>query len=66
MNGFLRPGVTGATAESFPLFRCPLCDLTGEIDEDQFEGRVSIDCPDYACNYHETKNWKAEETGVMT
>lgn len=54
--GVLRPEVVGATAESFPLFRCPGCLKTGEIDEDQFHGRVSIDCP-FGCGYHETRDW---------
>lgn len=57
MSGFLRRGTVGATAESFPLFRCPGCGLVGEIDEDQFHGRVSIVCP---CGYHETRDWSAE------
>lgn len=61
MSGNLKPEVIGATAESFPLFRCPACKEVGEIDADQFEGRVSIECPFSHCLYHETKNWKDEE-----
>ena len=52
--GFLTAETVGATRESFPLFRCPLCKKTGTIDDDQFNGRVSIQCD---CGYHETKNW---------
>lgn len=50
----LRPEVAGATRESFPLFRCPGCKRTGDIDFDQFIGKVSILCD---CGYHETKDW---------
>lgn len=32
--------------------RCPGCGQWGEIDGEQYIGRVSIDCPD--CEYHET------------
>lgn len=54
-RGVLRSNVIGATVESFPLFRCPKCTQTGEIDLDQFMGKVSIMCP--MCPYHETKDW---------
>lgn len=57
--GYLRAGVIGATAESFPLFRCPKCLRTGTIDDDQFHGRVSIQCPREGCDYHETTDWSA-------
>ena len=53
--GTLKADVIGATKESFPLFRCPDCKLTGSIDDDQFHGRVSIVCS--YCSYHETKDW---------
>ena len=49
----------GATDESFPLFRCPGCKHVGDIDDDQFHGRVSIDCTN--CDYHETQDWSAQE-----
>jgi len=55
VSGLLQPDVIGATEESFPLFRCPNCKSTGEIDRDQFEGSVSIMC---GCGYHETKDWR--------
>lgn len=59
MAGLLRAGVRGATAESFPLFRCPGCGTTGDIDDDQFHGRVSIECPTPGCGYHDTRDWSA-------
>lgn len=55
----LREDVIGANKESFPLFRCPSCKGTGGIDEEQFQGKVSIVCP--FCDYHETKDWSTEE-----
>lgn len=54
-RGFIRSDVIGTNAESFPLFRCPTCGVVGEIDEDQYRGRVSIECPE--CTYHETMDW---------
>lgn len=33
---------------------CPVCGLVGTVDEDQYKGRVSIDCTN--CAYHETHN----------
>lgn len=32
-------------------FQCPLCEVFGEIDNDQFHGRISILCD---CGFHET------------
>lgn len=58
MKGLLRSGVVGATAESFPLFRCPGCKQSGLIDEDQYYGRVSVEC---VCGWHVTRDWS--ETG---
>ncbi len=34
------------------IAQCPGCGLEARIDDDQYHGRVSIDCP--ACPYHET------------
>ena len=35
-------------------FGCPLCHRSGLIDEDQYFGRVSIQC---GCGFHETINF---------
>lgn len=32
--------------------RCPGCQETLWINQDQYEGKVSMDCPE--CDYHET------------
>lgn len=34
--------------------KCPGCEAWGFIDDDQYHGRVSIDCLE--CDYHETVN----------
>lgn len=31
---------------------CPGCGIRARIDRDQYEGKVSVDCPE--CSYHET------------
>lgn len=38
--------------------KCPGCQQWADIDEDQFFGNVSIDCPN--CDYHETINLHRE------
>lgn len=51
------------------VFMCPVCRGRGEIDDDQYHGRVSILCqgkirtesgPWKDCTYHETKDWSKE------
>ena len=37
--------------------KCPNCGLEVSIDQDQYEGKISIDCPN--CKYHETHNFAA-------
>lgn len=32
--------------------KCPDCGIWGLIDDDQWHGRVSVNCPN--CDYHET------------
>lgn len=41
--------------------RCPGCGTWGEIDDDQFHGRVSV-WHDPGCGYHETVDWAAIST----
>jgi hypothetical protein len=46
VGGVVRDG------EIVQQFKCPGCQTWGDIDSDQFHGRVSVDCPN--CEYHET------------
>lgn len=41
---------------SFLWFACPECEEVGMIDADQFHGRVSMICPNEACDFHMTIN----------
>ena len=34
--------------------RCPICGTWGYIDDDQFHGRVSVQCEAQGCTFHET------------
>jgi len=36
--------------------KCPRCEVYGEIDDDQYHGRISIQCTD-ECGFHETINF---------
>lgn len=40
--------------ETVRQIECPGCGVWGDIDEDQYHGRISIDCPE--CEFHETVN----------
>lgn len=43
--------------------KCPRCLTWGEVDDDQWNGRVSLKCGERflhrPCNWHETVNFKA-------
>lgn len=39
--------------------RCPLCGTWGYIDDDQFHGRVSMECGEKGCTFHETHDLSA-------
>jgi len=43
---------------------CPGCGLRARMDEDQYAGRVSVDCPE--CAYHETHDHRCtpDDTGT--
>ena len=36
-------------------FKCPDCNVLGYIDDDQYNGRISIQC---SCGFHKTLNLK--------
>ena len=38
------------------ILTCPKCGLKARIDQDQFEGKVSVDCPE--CEFHETHDFR--------
>lgn len=40
------------------MVECPGCKVYLEADDDQIQGKVSMDCP--LCEYHETHNMTAE------
>lgn len=52
-----KEGEVGTRMGLYPLFKCPQCKGVGIIDEEQFHGKVSIQCPFAPCTYHETKDW---------
>lgn len=59
-RGFELHRVAGAAAW---FLRCPGCGRLGVIDEDQFHGRVSVDCFDEACPFHETHDFSQAVAG---
>lgn len=56
-NGYFIDIVTLDGEYAYKL-ECPNCCEAGFIDEDQFKGNVSIDCPE--CEFHETVNLRDE------
>jgi len=38
--------------------KCPKCGIWADADHDQFDGKVSLDCPNTVCDYHETHNFR--------
>ena len=55
------PGTPPATrTDPFATVRCPGCKGVGHIDQDQYEGRVSIRCDNESCDYHETHDLRTE------
>jgi len=49
----MNPEIIEATRDGKPIkkLRCPDCGIFGQIDDDQFHGRVSVLCE---CGFHET------------
>lgn len=41
------------------LLRCPECGTWAEIDDDQYHGRVSVQCVTEGCRFHETHDFFA-------
>ena len=47
----MKPRIANAAQR---LIECPICCALGIVDEDQWHGLVSIQCPEDGCTYHET------------
>lgn len=45
--------------------RCPSCGTFAEIDEDQYRGRVSVECSTAGCAFHETHNFAVLERQAL-
>lgn len=39
------------------MLKCPGCGTWGDLDDDQFYGRVSTQCPMEGCMFHETEDF---------
>ncbi len=48
------------------LFECPGCKGWGSLDDDQMNGRVSVDHSGPDCTYHETHNYAAALQAKIT
>lgn len=44
----------------YAKIRCPECGSIGWIDRDQFEGKISIECTEKVCTYHETHDLRVD------
>lgn len=45
--------------DRYATFVCPKCGFSGTIDKDQYEGKVSIQCP-LGCSFHETIDFRSK------
>lgn len=43
--------------------KCPQCGVWGELDDDQYHGRISV--YHEGCSFHETVNFSAIEKGEV-
>jgi hypothetical protein len=42
-----------STDGCYARIRCPICKFAGWVDKDQYDGRISIQCDQPGCTYHE-------------
>lgn len=51
--------LTKVLVDGVPTWKleCPQCGLIGSLDDDQYHGRVSVDCPNENCTFHETHDF---------
>lgn len=49
------------------LWECPRCEQWGQLSDDQWAGKVSVQCGDGQryCGYHETHDFGGELVAVM-
>ena len=40
-----------------PKLCCPDCGGAGYLDDDQYHGRISTECFNKNCSYHQTIDW---------
>lgn len=45
--------------------RCPSCGTFADIDDDQYRGRVSVECGTPGCAFHETHNFAQLEADAL-
>jgi len=45
--------------------RCPACGIFAEMDDDQYHGRVSVECAAPGCVFHETHNFALLERQAL-
>jgi hypothetical protein len=46
--------------------RCPGCGIYADVDDDQWRGRVSVECATPGCTFHETHNFALLEAQAWT
>jgi hypothetical protein len=59
LPGFMLTRKVLRDGEIICQLKCPGCQTWGDIDDDQWHGKVSIDCP--TCDFHETVHLSQEE-----
>lgn len=55
----------GSPTLNVTKIRCPSCRTFGEVDQDQWQGRVSIECSTPGCTFHETHNFAQLEADAL-
>ena len=48
--------LVNATDKEYATFNCPKYNLFGIIDKEQYEGKISIQCPN--CDFHKTIDFR--------
>ena len=45
--------------------RCPLCGTFADLDDDQYHGRISVECATPGCTFHESHNFSLLERQAL-